>query len=149
MSGGCAARVTLGIRHYALVSERGEGNERTLRLTPQELNGEVHDAWLDLDSVTVRDGVVAMALEVERLRGKQWVLLPARLTVPGSIHAIEDDEGVGRLPVNRVIFSEGLLRLECSIPGRVIVATSDGTSELQIGRNPVAVKRRWRWRPLW
>jgi hypothetical protein len=72
---------------------------------------------------------------------------PFELRIAGEISSIEDDAGVGRIPIVAVTFAGGLLRLEGAIPGRLTVWSPDGFGQLVVATEPVEVRRQFRWRP--
>ncbi len=120
----------------------------TSRLSAEELDEAIHDAWIDLDRVVESGEVVVIHGSVDRLLTR-WRLgrLNMELRIRGALSAVEDDEGVGRLPVQEVVYEDGAFRLEGAIPGRIIVASADHEAELQVDDHPMAVRRWFRWRP--
>ena len=121
------------------------------RLSATDLTDYLHDGWVDLDAVieeseaVIVRGTIEQSLPTRRThRGR----FPFELRVEGTLTAVEDDERIGRVPVNTVTYNDGVLRIEGSIPGRIVIATPTGEGQLTVAPEPVEVRRWLRWRPV-
>lgn len=116
-----------------------------------DLDRELHDARLDLESVQRSGDALTVSGTVEHPTGDRSLPLlgryPVLLTVRGVEDvSVEDDEGVGELFVEAVTYDSGTLRLESAIPGRILVRSRSPRFELQVGTEPIEFRRWGRWR---
>lgn len=118
-------------------------------MTPEELEACIHDAWIDLDGVRQDGDVVVVPGVVDRPMAR-WgprARFAMEVRVRGQLDSIEDDEGIGKIPVERVRHVGGALVIEGAIPGRVRVRTETGASTFEVDDSPESVRRWFRWRP--
>jgi hypothetical protein len=119
-------------------------------LTAMDLTDYMHDGWVDLDDVVEEPGVIIVRGMIEQLLPTRRTRLGRflfELRVEGQLTAVEDDEGIGRVPVNTVTYTDGVLRIDGSI-GRIVIATSTGEGRLTVAPEPVEVRRWLRWPPV-
>ncbi|HSH60875.1 MAG TPA: hypothetical protein VK988_14810 [Acidimicrobiales bacterium] len=123
---------------------------RDALLTAVELHEVLHDAWVDLDAVVQEPGTVIIRGFIERpilSRDGRLGRFPFDLLVEGELTAVEDDERVGHVPIESVTYVDGALRIEGSIPGRIVISTRVGEGRLRMGK-PFEERHWFRWRPV-
>lgn len=120
-------------------------------MSAEQLDQELHDAWLDFDAVVEEPGVVIVRGMIEKPIPTQRTRIgrfPFELRVEGQLTAVEDDERIGGVPIESVTYTDGVLRFEGGIPGRVLITAPRGEGELAVANDPVEVRRWFRWRPV-
>lgn len=113
----------------------------------------LHDSRLDLSTLVLDSGRLTIEGEATGAGSvagvKGAIRFAIKLVIPAVVWvACEDDEAVGEIFVERVSFDaqSGCLRVESSVPGRLLVGTNGGAASVM--REPVAVRRWGRWRQI-
>lgn len=111
---------------------------------------ELDDAVFDVTAVRVDGGrLVLHGSVVDHDTSAGTVRLPVTLTVPDAVNVVVDvTGGTGELVLETIDVTATAVRLRGVIPCEVVVITSVRSQVLlDVGTTPIAVRRRWRWRP--
>lgn len=111
---------------------------------------KLDDATFDVTAARVADGwLVLHGSVVEQDTSAGTVRLPVTLTVPDAVDVVVDDtDGTGELVLETIDVTATAVTLRGVIPCEVVVTTSVRSQVLlDVVTTPVAVHRRWRWRP--
>jgi len=147
-----AFRVT--VVHPERVSEtEWFATDQELAATPADIERELHDAWLDFDSMDIDAARTIISGHRERPVNGRWFMTgryPVELAVSGAESVnCDDPDGLGGVGVDNVTIDDrGMTITSCYVGSLTILGAHLSTTLVLAGR-PTTV-RRWplgRWRP--
>lgn len=122
-------------------------------VSADEIDRQLHDAWIDLSSIEKPDGELVLHGIVERPL-EHGAALPrlGRFAFSLSFRnvtrvIVDDPEEISSLLVGNVTYTEaGAFLFEGPIPGRVLAYTTEAHAELEFSPDPLEIRRWFRWR---
>lgn len=148
------ARVSITVEHAESVSEtEWFATDRPVEATPADIERELHDAWLDFDSIGMSAGSVRIRGHRERPVTGRWFTTgryPVELAVTGgeSVNC-DDPDGLGGVGVGDVFADDRGMTITSCYVGSLTILGTQLSATLVLGGRPASV-RRWplgRWRP--
>lgn len=128
--------------------------DRDLPATADDIERELHDAWLEFSSITHDgDAVTITGYREQPIRGRRLTRgrFPVVLSFSGVARIdIHDPDGLGGIGVGDVVAENGSMTLTSCFSGHLAVGGEHVTATLKLSGVP-AVERRWlrrRWEPI-
>lgn len=127
--------------------------DQVLAATPADIERELHDAWLDFDSMVMNDARVIIGGHREGPVAGRWFMTgryPVQLAVGGAQSvSCDDPAGLGGVGVGDVTTDDRGMTITSCYVGSLRILGAHLSATLVLSGRPAMV-RRWplgRWRP--